>query len=200
VAAYDGKEFTDNYSKWVFSNIVIEDEQGVTVKEAWDGSNLRFTFRRIVDSRLMLQWGDFLRIAESIILREDEEDAIIWQFESSGRFSVQSLCAIVNNRGIRQILTPVVWKIIVPLRLHIFLWLLVNNKILTRDNLAKRKKIEENVHHVFFGCYVTRTLWDNISEILQPVGADFESVAKLWLNEKKFKSVNTCTSAIIWTL
>jgi hypothetical protein len=143
VAAYDGKEFTDNYSKWVFSNIVIEDEQGVTVKEAWDGSNLRFTFRRIVDSRLMLQWGDFLRIAESIILREDEEDAIIWQFESSGRFSVQSLCAIVNNRGIRQILTPVVWKIIVPPRLHIFLWLLVNNKILTRDNLAKRKKIED---------------------------------------------------------
>jgi hypothetical protein len=56
------------------------------------------------------------------------------------------------------------------------------------------------VHHVFFVCYVTRTLWDNISEILQPVGADFESVAKLWLNEKKFKSVNTCTSAIIWTL
>jgi hypothetical protein len=143
VAAYDGKEFTDNYSKWVSSNIVIEDEQGVTVKEAWDGSNLRFTFRRIVDSMLMLQWGDFLRIAESIILREDEEDAIIWQFESSGRFSVQSLRAIVNNRGIRQILTPVVWKIIVPPRLHIFLWLLVNNKILTRDNLAKRKKIED---------------------------------------------------------
>jgi hypothetical protein len=99
VAAYDGKEFTDNYSKWVSSNIVIEDEQGVTIKEAWDGSNLRFTFRRIVDSRLMLQWGDFLRIAESIIPREDEEDAIIWQFESSGGFSVQSLCAIVNNRG-----------------------------------------------------------------------------------------------------
>jgi hypothetical protein len=143
VAAYDGKEFTDNYSKWVSSNIVIEDEQGVTIKEAWDGSNLRFTFRRIVDSRLMLQWGDFLRIAESIIPREDEEDAIIWQFESSGGFSVQSLCAIVNNRGIRQILTPVVWKIIVPPRLHIFLWLLVNNKILTRDNLAKRKKIED---------------------------------------------------------
>jgi hypothetical protein len=55
--------------------------------------------------------------------------------------------------------TPVVWKIIVPPRLHIFLRLLTNNKIHTRDNLAKRKHVEdltclfcsevESVHHVF---------------------------------------------------
>jgi hypothetical protein len=30
-------------------------EQGKTVEEAWDGSNLRFTFRRIVDRRVMDQ-------------------------------------------------------------------------------------------------------------------------------------------------
>jgi hypothetical protein len=34
-----------------------------------------------------------------------------------------------------------------------------------------------------------------------PVGGDFESGAKLWLREKNFKSVNTCSSVvIIWTL
>jgi hypothetical protein len=37
----------------------------------------------------------------------------------------------------------VVWKIYVPSRLHVFLWLLSNNKVLTRDNLAKRRHVED---------------------------------------------------------
>jgi hypothetical protein len=113
------------------------------VSQAWDGVNLRFTFRRTVDNRLMRQWEELTQIAESLSLREDEEDAIIWQFESSGRFSVHSLYAVINHRGIKQVYTPVVWKIIVSPRFHIFLWLLTNNKILTRDNLAKRKYVED---------------------------------------------------------
>jgi hypothetical protein len=50
--------------------------------EAWDGSNLKFTFRRTMDSRLMRQWEELLQVAESIEFREDDEDAVIWQFES----------------------------------------------------------------------------------------------------------------------
>jgi hypothetical protein len=69
----------------------------------------------------------------------EEQDAIIWQFNSVGKYYVQSLYAIVNNRGIKQVYTPVMWKLSVPPRVHIFLWLLANNKTLTRDNLAKRK-------------------------------------------------------------
>jgi hypothetical protein len=57
---------------------------------------------------------------------------------------------------------PVMWKIRVPPRLHIFLWLLANNKTQTRDNLAKRKSLDdktclfysepESVSHLFFKC------------------------------------------------
>jgi hypothetical protein len=130
----------------------------VTVNEDWDGANPRFAFRRTVDSKLMMQWEELLQIASSLNLKEDEEDAIICQFDSLGKYSVHSLYVVANNRAIRQVFTPVVWKIIVPPRFHIFLWL-VNNKILTRDNLAKRKQVEdlsclfcfeyESVHHVF---------------------------------------------------
>jgi hypothetical protein len=72
-----------------------------------------------------------------------EEYAIVWHYTSSGEYSVQSLYTIVNNRGVQQIYTLVVWKILVPPRLHIFLWLMANNKVLTRDNLAKRKHLED---------------------------------------------------------
>jgi hypothetical protein len=56
---------------------------------------------------------------------------------------VQSLYAIVNNRGVKQVYTPMMWKIKVPPRIHIFLWLLANNKVLTRDNLAKRIQVND---------------------------------------------------------
>jgi hypothetical protein len=62
--------------------------------------------------------------------------------------------------------TPLVWKLYVPSRLHIFLLLLAKNKVLTRDNLAKRKKLDdlsclfctesESVSHLFFDCCVAQ--------------------------------------------
>jgi hypothetical protein len=133
------------------------------VSESWDGVHLKFNFRRTVDSVTMEQWYEVLQIASSIQF-SDEEDAIVWQYQSSGKFSVQTLYTIVNNRGVQQIFTPVMWKIPVPFRLHVFLWLLANNKALTRDNLAKRKSIEdksclfcsedESIGHLFFCCWV----------------------------------------------
>jgi hypothetical protein len=38
----------------------IINEQGCTLAEAWDGSNLRFTFRRTVNRRVMNQWLELL--------------------------------------------------------------------------------------------------------------------------------------------
>jgi hypothetical protein len=52
----------------------------------------------------MNQWEELLQIASSIEL-SDVEDAIIWQYNSTGKYSVQSLYAIINDRGMRQIYT-----------------------------------------------------------------------------------------------
>jgi hypothetical protein len=92
-------------------------------------------------------------------------------------------------------------------RIHVFLWLLTNDKILTRDNLSKRKKLNdltclfsenESVNHLFFGCCVSRFAWENLSEILNiSIGHDFESVAKFWLHDKKYRLINLCTSAML---
>jgi hypothetical protein len=100
-------------------------------------------------------WLELIQIV-SVVEFTEEEDSIIWQYESS----VQFLYAIVNNRGVRPVYTPVMWNISVPSRVHIFLWLLANNKTLTRDNLEERKRLEdkrclfcnelESVSHLFF--------------------------------------------------
>jgi hypothetical protein len=82
----------------------------------------------------------------------------------------------LSTMGVKQIFTPLVWKLQVPPRIHIFLWLLTKNKILTRDNLSKRKKLDditclfctefESVRHLFFECCVAQNIWETISDML----------------------------------
>jgi hypothetical protein len=158
----------------------------------------------------MLQWEELLQICSCIQFTEDR-DAIIWQFESSGRYSVQSLYAIVSDRGMKQVFTLVMWKIKIPSRVHIFLWLLPNSKVLTRDNLAKRRQVDdlsclfcsetESISHLFFECCVAKVFWQTISDITNvKLGSDFESVAKLWINQKKHGVTNVCTAAGLLSL
>jgi hypothetical protein len=128
-----------------------------------------------VDRRVLNLWYELQEIASSIKFSE-EPDSIVWKFNSNGRYSVKSLYAVVNNRGVGQIFSPVTWKIIVPPRIHVFRWLVANNKILTRVNLSKRKTLDdvscmfcsepETVSHLLFECFVAKCAWEALSEIL----------------------------------
>lgn len=70
-------------------------EQSGTIAELWDGTNLKYTFRRGVDQRLMNMWLEIIQLASTIIFT-DEEDSLIWKFNSSGTYSSQSLYKIIN--------------------------------------------------------------------------------------------------------
>jgi hypothetical protein len=96
-------------------------------------------------------------------------------------------------------------------RLHILLWLLANNKVLTRYNLSKRKNVEdksclfctenESVTHLFYECCVAKNMWKEVAEITnRPVVVDFESMAKLWVRDTKLKAVNVFYTAVNWCI
>jgi hypothetical protein len=87
----------------------------------------------------MEMWFELLGVVEEVNLVE-EEDQIIWSFSSNGHFSVQFLYAVINHWGVKLVYVQSVWNLKIPPRIQIFLWLLSKNKILTRTNLAKRKK------------------------------------------------------------
>ena len=122
----------------------------------------------------MSLWFELLEIAKSITFSE-ADDSLIWNLNSNGVYSVKSLYNVVNFRGVLPNNTPAVWNIKIPARIHIFLWLLVNNKILTRDHLVKRQNVSdfscafcschESCHHLFFGCDVMIEFWRNLSRI-----------------------------------
>jgi hypothetical protein len=65
------------------------------------------------------------------------------------------------------------WKSKIPLKTKIFLWLIQENAILTKDNLMKRNWVgdkrcyfcseEENIEHLFFDSSISRFIWSLIS-------------------------------------
>ena len=120
----------------------IADKKNATVADLWDGTDLKISFRRGVTPRLMQMWLDLVSIAESISY-SDDCDTILWSFADSNSFSVQAVYKTISFRGVQPAYTPSIWKLYVPPRIHIFLWLLSNNKILTRTNLAKRRHVED---------------------------------------------------------
>jgi hypothetical protein len=77
-----------------------------------------------------------------------------------------------------------------PPWIHVFLWLLANGKMLTRDNLAKCRNVDdktslfcnqaESVSHIFFECCVAKQMWEMVAEVTDlTVITDFESMAKM---------------------
>jgi hypothetical protein len=89
------------------------------VADLWDGTDLKCTFRRGFDMRLMNLWLEIVQLALTITFSEDE-DALVWQFSSNGVYSLQSLYKIINFRGILPVRVPAVWHVKVPPRVQFF--------------------------------------------------------------------------------
>ena len=51
----------------------------------------------------------------------EEEDQIIWNFSSNGKYSVQSLYAVSSHRGVTPVYVHAAWKINIPPLIQIFL-------------------------------------------------------------------------------
>jgi len=105
----------------------------------------------------------------------DANDNISWKFGKSGRFSVKSCydAMTTNDSGMYH---KRIWKSAVPAKIKIFLWLMYNNAVLTKDNMIKRKwtgdltcyfcdKVE-NLSHLFFQCSTAKVVWAIVAKCI----------------------------------
>jgi len=131
-------------------------------------------------------------------------DVVIWKFGGKGHFTVKSVYNALtsNDNGLYE---KKIWKGKIPAKIKIFLWMVLNNAILTNYNMIKRNwsgdpacyfcPIDETATHLFFQCSVTRAVWatiatcigaNNIPQFLNQSWAWCES----WLpGEKKFHTL-----------
>lgn len=64
-------------------------------------------------ARLTELWYELVGIMEDIQL-VDDSDQIIWSFSSNGKYSDQSLYAVINHRGVKPVFVHAVWKLKIP--------------------------------------------------------------------------------------
>ena len=126
-----------------FSDLyILAEQKNVSLASVWDGRTLKISFRRRVEPRLIRLWEELVSLVE-LVNFETDCDSIIWTFQGNGQFAVHPMYKAVSFRGIQPVHTPVVWQLNVPPRIHIFLWLMANNKTLTRSNLVKRQNLDD---------------------------------------------------------
>ena len=183
-------------------------ENLATIQQVWDGVNLKLTFRRNFNQKMIQQWLDLEKIASSLHLSNDC-DSLVWTYTANGVYSTSSLYNIISFRGVIQVHIPAIWSLVVPPRVQIFLWLLSNNKLMTRDNLLKRnmhKPVDcvfccelETINHLFFDCLVSSIIWEKVSLFFGiKLGSDFMSIARFWVTNKRHSALNAICAAVLW--
>jgi hypothetical protein len=111
---------------------------------------------------------------QRVLLKENEQDMWIWSKNSySVKEAYKLLLAEYETEDSRDQL--IAWNELVPLKVSVLVWKLLQNKIPTKDNLVKRGILsesqtscsfgrgkEETVSHVFFECTTVTEVWQEI--------------------------------------
>ena len=72
-------------------------ENLATIQQVWDGVNLKLTFRRNFNQKMIQQWLDLEQIASSLHLSNDC-DSFVWTYTANGVYSTSSLYNIISFR------------------------------------------------------------------------------------------------------
>jgi hypothetical protein len=130
----------------------------------------------------------------------DQDDRIIWGLDKKV-FSVNSL---YKKKVMDQVSVPYkfLWKSKLPHKIKIFIWLVVRNKILTKDILNKRNWKgsqeccfyggDESIDHLFFHCPIARYTWRVIQVALNlvEIPRSISILCDKWLSKPKDKIAN----------
>jgi len=153
----------------------------------------RLTFRRWLDEEKQNQLRRLQDITTSFALGR-ERGCPRWIWGKTGRFSVKSLYKHFFSEEANEP-NKKIWKTKLPLKIKIFMWLIQQNSILTKDNLLKRGwngdskcmfcREDESIIHLFFECSMAKYVWSMVAMV---VGGDCRpsSFHQFWYWVKKF--------------
>jgi len=125
-------------------------------------------FRRWLSNLLFEQWLETINLIYSYPFT-DEVDKVCWRWNKKhGIFSTKStydwLSQGDEGPGFKHI-----WKAKIPYKIKIFMWLLEQNAVLTKDNLLRRNWLgdpacyfcsySESRDHLFFQCPISKVVW-----------------------------------------
>jgi hypothetical protein len=184
----------------------------INVNEALSDNCNSLIFRRRLFGVGANMLEDLKKDCEDYCL-EDSKDMPSWILDKKG-FSVKSLYVKFKRNTIKKSYW-FIWKAKIPQRIKVFLWLILENKILSKENLKKKKwhgnvncnwcGCLETTNHIFYTCQVASFTWRVIQMAL--VSLSIPKIANemfgLWLCSFKKYERNLITigcSAVLWSL
>lgn len=101
---------------------------------------------------------------------ENQPDVIYGRWNSGNRFTVKSIYSFIKSRGADDVSTLTIWRLKIPTKVNIFLWLALKKRLPTVDNLLKRGWLGNNkcvmcgadletVDHLLVGCNINKFLF-----------------------------------------
>ena len=156
-------------------------------------------------------WGE---LQAGLICLDDRPDSLCWTYDTatgmlSAKLAYQQSMNPYNN--IRE-WWHMIWKWKLPLQISICVWLALENRLLSWDNLMWRGQngpgmcmlcgtSNENIHHLFVTCGFFTAIWNIIAgmiKVYSPWSGDSLSSCfrSLWKNHQHLRNL---PCFIIWT-
>jgi hypothetical protein len=111
-------------------------DKDVSVNKVLSSNFDALSFRRRMMGSLQVLYDELVALCANYTL-SDQEDRVNWCMGNKG-FTVNSL---YKKNSIEQVTVPYrfLWKSKLPQKIKVFIWLVIRNKILTKDNLKKKE-------------------------------------------------------------
>jgi hypothetical protein len=136
---------------------------------------LELIFRRNFGDRENQEFSELIDMMAGVHLT-DSHDSARWVLEKIGMFTTSSLYKELTFTGFSNRWMLCLWKTKVPLKIKIFLWWVIHDKIQFAEQLKKREwsgltecklcGIHESTNHIFFECALARFCWCVIREVM----------------------------------
>jgi len=96
-----------------------------------------FDFTRTFGSEEMQEWGELLDKLNDVTL--GWRKIVIWKLERSGHFTTRSLYMWMSFRGMKNKRAEKIWRSKLPMKLKVFLWLTIQDRLPTKTKMKERK-------------------------------------------------------------
>ncbi|KAJ4804331.1 RNA-directed DNA polymerase (reverse transcriptase)-related family protein [Rhynchospora pubera] len=173
------------------------------------GSILHFS--RSLNGILRQEWHELTTILHNTCLK-NEDDTMNWRWETNGIYTSHSLYQFLNFGGVPNHLSNIWWELKVPVKIQVFMWLVMHDKILSKHNLSKKGwpgdvsccccGDVETTTHLFLFCPIIKTVWFWLGNC-QNEFYKWQSLPDIVnfaarLRKKNKHAFLTCFSALCW--
>jgi len=150
--------------------------------------------------------ASFFTLLYSIKLDRGGEDKLWWSPSRKGKFNVRFFYHTLTHKETIHFPWKSIWRTNAPLKVDFFAWAAALGKILTLDNLKKRRVIDrccmckkngESVDHLLLHCEVACVLWNAI----------FSCFSLSWVMPRRVVDFFACwwtggcsRSAVVWKM